>query len=77
MKIEDFDEDFKFEKKKIDFDEDFEFKKKRSSDILFIVKIISIVFIAFSFLFSFLIMRKNYKTNKLNYTICQKQFHMV
>ena len=58
MKIEDFDEDFKFEKKKIDFDEDFEFKKKRSSDILFIVKIISIVFIAFSFLFSFLIMRK-------------------
>ena len=58
MKIEDFDEDFKFEKKKIDFDEDFEFKKKRSSDTLFIVKIISIVFIAFSFLFSFLIIRK-------------------
>ena len=50
MKIEDFDEDFKFEKKKIDFDEDFEFKKKRSSDILFIVKIISIVFIRWGFI---------------------------
>ena len=58
MKMEDFEEKFNFKKKKRDFDEDFEFKKKRSSDTLFIVKIISIGFIAFSFLFSFLIIRK-------------------
>ena len=58
MKMEDFEEEFDFKKKKRDFDEDFEFKKKRSSDTLFIVKIISIGLIAFSFLFSFLIMRK-------------------
>ena len=58
MKIEDFDEDFKFEKKKIDFDEDFEFKKKRSSDTLFIIKIVSIGLIAFSFLFSFVFYHK-------------------
>ena len=78
MKIEDFDEDFKFEKKKIDFDEDFEFKKKRSSDILFIVKIISIVFIAFSFLFSFLIMRKignsDYEIEEKGYKYGRSQF---
>ena len=58
MKMEDFEEKFNFKKKKRDFDEDFEFKKKRSSDTLFIVKIISIGLIAFSFLFSFLIIRK-------------------
>ena len=58
MKMEDFEEKFNFKKKKRDFDEDFEFKKKRSSDTLFIVKIVSIGLIAFSFLFSFLIMRK-------------------
>ena len=78
MKIEDFDEDFKFEKKKIDFDEDFEFKKKRSSDTLFIVKIISIVFIAFSFLFSFLIMRKignsDYEIEEKGYKYGRSQF---
>jgi len=78
LKIEDFDEDFKFEKKKIDFDEDFEFKKKRSSDILFIVKIISIVFIAFSFLFSFLIMRKignsDYEIEEKGYKYGRSQF---
>ena len=58
MKMEDFEEEFDFKKKKSDFDEDFKFKKKRSSDTLFIVKIVSIGLIAFSFLFSFLIMRK-------------------
>ena len=58
MKLEDFEEEFDFKKKKRDFNEDFEFKKKRSSDTLFIVKIVSIGLIAFSFLFSFLIMRK-------------------
>ena len=38
MKIEDFDEDFKFEKKKIDFDEDFEFKKKSSKGLNYLEK---------------------------------------
>ena len=40
MKLEDFEEEFDFKKKKSDFDEDFKFKKKRSSDTLFIIKVL-------------------------------------
>ena len=54
MKLEDFEEEFDFKKKESDFDEDFKFKKKRSSDTLFIIKVISVALIVFSFLFSFL-----------------------
>ena len=78
MKMEDFEEEFDFKKKKRDFNEDFEFKKKRSSDTLFIVKIVSIGLIAFSFLFSFLIMRKigssNYKIEEKGDKYGRSQF---
>ena len=78
MKMEDFEEKFNFKKKKRDFDEDFEFKKKRSSDTLFIVKIISIGLIAFSFLFSFLIIRKigssDYEIEEKGYKYGRSQF---
>ena len=42
MKMEDFEEEFDFKKKKRDFDEDFKFKNKISYDTLFIVKIVYI-----------------------------------
>ena len=78
MKMEDFEEEFDFKKKKRDFNEDFEFKKKRSSDTLFIVKIVSIGLIAFSFLFSFLIMRKigssDYEIEEKGYKYGRSQF---
>ena len=78
MKMEDFEEEFDFKKKKRDFDEDFKFKKKRSSDTLFIVKIVSIGLIAFSFLFSFLIMRKigssDYEIEEKGYKYGRSQF---
>ena len=78
MKMEDFEEKFNFKKKKRDFDEDFEFKKKRSSDTLFIVKIVSIGLIAFSFLFSFLIIRKigssDYEIEEKGYKYGRSQF---
>ena len=78
MKMEDFEEEFDFKKKKSDFDEDFKFKKKRSSDTLFIVKIVSIGLIAFSFLFSFLIMRKigssDYEIEEKGYKYGRSQF---
>jgi len=78
MKMEDFEEEFDFKKKKRDFNEDFEFKKKRSSDTLFIVKIVSIGLIAFSFLFSFLIIRKigssDYEIEEKGYKYGRSQF---
>ena len=78
MKLEDFEEEFDFKKKKSDFDEDFKFKKKRSSDTLFIIKVISVALIVFSFLFSFLIMRKiggsEYEIEEKGYKYGRSQF---
>ena len=78
MKPEDFEEEFDFKKKKRDFDEDFKFKKKRSSDTLFIIKVISVALIVFSFLFSFLIMRKiggsEYEIEEKGYKYGRSQF---
>ena len=63
MKMEDFEEEFDFKKKKRDFDEDFEFKKKRSSDTLFIsLKLFLIwTYRHFLFYFSFFDNKKNRK----------------
>ena len=78
MKMEDFEEEFDFKKKKSDFDEDFKFKKKRSSDTLFIIKVISVALIVFSFLFSFLIIRKigssDYEIEEKGYKYGRSQF---